>query len=768
MATKTVYIGDKPLVANGKVVQVDVESGSDVENVEWHQCPEAVRNYLAAVTYDPSDYSTSQIANYAPATAVVSNYRPIGKTLGGKTYYNQVPGVATPFAETGIAGTLKPLDFLRYIQTNTWNVRDLGGWACDGGTVKYGLLFRGGEPSSADYNVLVKELGIKYDLNLRGSVEATWTKSPLGDDVYFVKADVYNWYSLTNAEAWRINIQCVFDAVIHGEPVYFHCAAGADRTGTLACVLEGLLGMSQSDIDKDYELTTFYSGSDTDANARRRNESEWKGLISAINTKSGSTFRDKCVTFVAELGFTAAEINAYRKAMIDGTPETVTPSISTFAVTNTLAGVTTDNAATEVTQYQPYEAVISAENGKTISSVSVKMNGVDITAEVWQGDETELYRKVTLNLSNCFTDNTLLRVIDGQSYGANITADAGYELDETTVSITMGGIDVSNYYSGGKIAIPRVTGDLVITISTVESGGVAPNILTDSFKVGGASQAAVGYTNGKRLSTSTGVEKDNTSSCVTGFIPCKAGSVVRIRPLTAPADVGVGDTAVAFYNSEKAMSTASYILTTSASSHFAQCTWEQESNDVYKVTFNSDFPATYKYIRFTIPVADGVNAYVTYDAEMPQTGTLEVPDVELYSNQNVSINKKYSGTSIVDALGSYICAPVSIDMSKYRYLKVNGAHMSGYGGAYSTSEPVIHKIAFIKNNAITSVAYTNNLALSTDNTSKEWVIDMSKQTGYSDADGVRFMISVSGSVEISESNVVPTSALHIVASAELE
>lgn len=767
MATKTVYIGDKPLVANGKVVQVDV-SGSGVENVEWHQCPEAVRNYLAAVTYDPSDYSTSQIANYAPATAVVSNYRPIGKTLGGKTYYNQVPGVATPFAETGIAGALKPLDFLRYIQTNTWNVRDFGGWACDGGTVKYGLLFRGGEPSSADYNVLVKELGIKYDLNLRGSAEVTWTKSPLGDDVYFVKADVYNWYSLTNAEAWRINIQCVFDAVTHGEPVYFHCAAGADRTGTLACVLEGLLGMSQSDIDKDYELTTFYSGSDTDANARRRNESEWKGLISAINTKSGSTFRDKCVTFVAELGFTAAEINAYRKAMIDGTPETVTPSISTFAVTNTLAGVTTDNAATEVTQYQPYEAVISAENGKTISSVSVKMNGVDITAEVWQGDETELYRNVTLNLSNCFTDNTLLRVIDGQSYGANITADAGYELDGTTVSITMGGIDVSNYYSGGKIAIPRVTGDLVITISTVESGGVAPNILSDSFKVGGASQAAVGYTNGKRLSTSTGVEKDNTSSCVTGFIPCKAGSVVRIRPLTAPADAGVGDTAVVFYNSEKAMSTASYILTTSASSHFAQCTWEQESSDVYKVTFNSDFPATYKYIRFTIPVADGANAYMTYDAEMPQTGTLEVPDVELYSNENVSINKRYSGTSIVDALGSYICAPVSIDMSKYRYLKVNGAHMSGYGGAYSTSEPVIHKIAFIKNNAITSVAYTNNLALSTDNTSKEWVIDMSKQTGYSDADGVRFMISVAGSVEISESNVVPTSALHIVASAELE
>lgn len=590
------------------------------EKVEWHQCPEPVRKYLAAVTYDPGDYSTSQIDSYAPATAVVSNYRPIGKTLGGKTYYNQVPGVETPFAATGKAGTLKPLDFLRYIQTNTWNVRDLGGWACDGGTVKYGLLFRGGEPSSADYNVLVKELGIKYDLNLRGSSEAPWTKSPLGDDVFFVKAEAYNWYSLTNVEAWRINLRCVFDAVTHGQPVYFHCAAGADRTATLACVLEGLLGMSQSDIDKDYELTTFYSGSDTDANARRRNESEWKGLISAIDAKSGSTFRDKCVTFAAELGFTAAEINAYRKAMIDGTPSTVTPSILTFTVTNAIEGAASDNAATEATQYQPYEAEISANNGKTISSVSVKMGGVDITADVWRGNETELYRKVTFNLVNCSTDNAQLRVIDGQSFGANISPDAGYELDGATVSITMGGTDVSIYYSGGKIAIPRVTGNLVITISAVESGIVTPNILTDSFKVGGASQAAVGYTNGKRLSTSSGVEKDNTGSCVTGFIPCKAGSVVRIRPLAAPSSAGVGGTAVVFYNAEKAMATASYIITSTTGAHFSNCTWEQESSDVYKVTFNSDIPGKYKFIRFTIPIADGANAYVTYDAEMPEGG----------------------------------------------------------------------------------------------------------------------------------------------------
>lgn len=587
------------------------------ETVAWHQCPEAVRNYLSSVTYDPGDYSTSQIDSYAPATAVVSNYRPIGKTLGGKTYCNEVPGIETPFASGGKAGTLKPVDPLRWIRTHTWNVRDLGGWACDGGTVKYGKLFRGGYVTSADRAVLVEQLGIQHELDLRGANEGGLTASPLGGDVRYTCAAAYAWYSLTPADAWKANLRCVFDAVTHNEPVYFHCAAGADRTGTLACVLEGLLGMSQSDIDKDYELTTFYSGSDTDANARRRNEAEWSGLISALNGKSGSTFRDKCVAFAAELGFTADEINAFRAAMIDGTPETVTPDIATFAVTNTLSGAATDNTAVEATQYQPYTAQITAGDGKAIDSVRVTMGGADITADVWRGEETNLYRRVTLKLSGCACDNTLRRVIDGQSYGATLTPDADYTLDGAAVRITMGGNDVSKYYSGGKITIPRVTGDIQITVSAVESAVTTPNILVDSFKAGGVSHAAVGYSNGKRLSTGSGAEKDNAGSCVTGFIPCRAGSVIRIRPLTAPATAGGGTTAVVFYNENKSMIISSYILSPMAQANWCNCKWEQESANVYKVTFADGFATGYKYVRFGIPIADGANAYVTYDAAMP-------------------------------------------------------------------------------------------------------------------------------------------------------
>lgn len=147
-----------------------VQALTGAEDVQWHQCPETVRNYLAGVTYAPADYTVSQIASYAPGTAVTANTKPIGQTVGGTTYYNQEPNTKTPFASGNKAGTLKPLDRLRWIKSAyASNVRDLGGWPCDGGTVRYGLLFRGGEVTASDRAVLVQECGVRHELNLRGA-----------------------------------------------------------------------------------------------------------------------------------------------------------------------------------------------------------------------------------------------------------------------------------------------------------------------------------------------------------------------------------------------------------------------------------------------------------------------------------------------------------------------------------------------------------------------------------------------------------------------
>ena len=76
------------------------------------------------------------------------------------------------------------------------------------------------------------------------------------------------------------------------------------------------------------------------------------------------------------------------------------------------------------------------------------------------------YWQVTNNLTNCTTSNESVQTIKGAAYSATITASTGYVMTGATVSITMGGNDITaTAYSNGVISIPAVTGALVITIS---------------------------------------------------------------------------------------------------------------------------------------------------------------------------------------------------------------------------------------------------------------------------------------------------------------
>ena len=545
------------------------------ETIQWHQCPEAVRNYLTNVTYDSSDYSTSQIASYAPADAVVSNYKPIGVTAGSETYYNETPNVKTPFANSSKAGTLKPLDFLRWIRTResaeAWNVRDLGGWSCDGGTVKYGLLIRGGKLSAADRAVLVGEMGIQHDLDLRGREgggsgdEPEMTESPLGNDVWYTRTQKYAWYALTPVATWQTYLHCVIDAVTHREPVYFHCTAGADRTGTLACVLEGILGMSQSDIDKDYELTTFYSGSGSDATARRRNESDWKGLINAIKAVSGDTFRDKCVHFaVGTCGISMADINAFRAAMIDGTPETLHWYQN---ITKSLTGCTISNGTAQVDYGERYTATLTPDRGKVLTSVMVEMGGVDISSSAVSGGDISIVKvtsavtiiavasvpsvtyTITLNLTNCASSNTATSVAENASYTTTLSPTGTFK-KLGAITVTMGGVDISvSAVSGSTIAIAKVTGDIVITCEAVIT-----NIID-----------TIGISANTRLSTSSGDNRTKSGYATIGankdaasLIHLTAGDTLRVKGVSLPAS-NDSYSAIVFYNASGTFITSTYL-----------------------------------------------------------------------------------------------------------------------------------------------------------------------------------------------------------------
>lgn len=625
MALKTLYKDGKPLVYGGKTLKADV-SGGAMEALEWHQCPELVRNYLANVVYDPADYSTSQIASYAPAKDVVSNYKPIGQEAGGAMHYNEVPNVLTPFAGTDAAGTLKPMDALRWIRTRNnsaeaWNVRDLGGWACDGGTVKYGLLIRGGKLAAEDRAVLVGELGIQHDLDLRGREgggsgdEPEMTASPLGSDVWYTRTQQYAWYALVPVETWQAYLRCVIDAVTHREPVYFHCTAGADRTGTLACVLEGLLGMSQSNIDKDYELTTFYSGSGSDATARRRNEADWKGLINAINAVSGDSFRDKCVHFaVGTCGMSMADINAYRAAMIDGTPETLHWYQT---ITKNLTGCTISNSASQVDYGEAYTATITPESGKTITSVVIKMGGVDITSTAYSAGSgainiakvmgavtitaaasaPSVNYTITRNLTNCASSNTENSVAEGASYTTTLTPTGTFK-KLGAITVTMGGTDISSTaVSGSTITIASVTGNIVITCAAEIT-----NIID-----------TIGISADTRLSTSSGANRTQSGYAAIGanedaasLIHLAAGDTLRIKGASLPAS-NDSYSAVALHNANGTFNTSTYL--------HSGLTWNgmtfANSGNIVTVTATTEH-----YIRMSLICTDASAVVATINEEI--------------------------------------------------------------------------------------------------------------------------------------------------------
>ena len=76
---------------------------------------------------------------------------------------------------------------------------------------------------------------------------------------------------------------------------------------------------------------------------------------------------------------------------------------------------------------------------------------------------TNVFYAITKTLSNCSIDYAGETVRAG-AFAATLTPSAGYTMSGATVTVTMGGEDITaTAYSNGAISIAKVTGDVVIT-----------------------------------------------------------------------------------------------------------------------------------------------------------------------------------------------------------------------------------------------------------------------------------------------------------------
>lgn len=402
-------------IAGSPIVDDSLEN-----TVQYRQMNLSAAEFIANVDYSENadDYSITKVTPYYSAATAYSKEEPDGLKVkvpadttiavaqgnksrndalsGAGVIYNMEPLKAGTFAFGGKTYKIVPEGGARMIYTpSVWNVRDLGGWACTGGRVKYGKIFRGGNFGSitaADKATIVDWLGVATDIDLRNNSETGGiTTSPLGTGVeYFHQSlDFYaNAVSTSAASARTVAVlKKVMACVAANKPCYFHCVSGSDRTGTIAYLLLSLLGVSQSDKDKDYELTAFSDEADgkrfRNTNYNVTNGNGWYPLIKYFrNNFTGENDNERVVAWAVANGITTAEINAFRAAMISGDAGEVVVPPQEYTVTNTLTGCTSSNAATTVTGGDTYYAAITASNGYVLNgaTVMVKMGGTDVTA----------------------------------------------------------------------------------------------------------------------------------------------------------------------------------------------------------------------------------------------------------------------------------------------------------------------------------------------------------------------------------------------------
>ena len=250
----------------------------------------------------------------------------IDDLLVNTDYYWQVRAV---FADKTVLSDVFKLhtahEFRTFAIPSVSNTRDLGGYSVKGGkTVKQGMIFRGANVDGANTaakKIMLEELGIRTDLDLRapGEGKAGGKFSPLGEEVNYINisAPLYGGIKDEDKQEALAEEIRVFTKP-ENYPVYFHCAIGRDRTGTLAMLLLGLLGVPEDMIRRDYEMSFLsYSGSADKTPVETMLSSNFDPTVNYLKTLSGKTFKDNVSSFLKSIGITDAELDAIRSIMLE-------------------------------------------------------------------------------------------------------------------------------------------------------------------------------------------------------------------------------------------------------------------------------------------------------------------------------------------------------------------------------------------------------------------------------------------------------------------
>lgn len=244
-------------------------------------------------------------------------------------------------AECSQTGTFSTMEFGPrniYIDGVT-NVRDIGGYNTSfGKRIKQGLIYRGGRLNKSDVNddgyatppttfvpeiteagknTFANALGIKTEIDLRlldrNGYPADKPAESAVSGVEYVRIPMNgNASILTNAEKIKEFMEVLADESCY--PVYVHCNIGTDRTGMLAYLLEGLCGVDEGDMLKDYLFSNY--GNIGEAKTPENSKNKFVIQLGENGDYSGNTTVERVESYFESIGVSAQTYNAVRDILL--------------------------------------------------------------------------------------------------------------------------------------------------------------------------------------------------------------------------------------------------------------------------------------------------------------------------------------------------------------------------------------------------------------------------------------------------------------------
>ncbi len=222
-------------------------------------------------------------------------------------------------------GSFKTAQSTRFLYfPGVHNTRDIGGYTTlDNKTVKQGYIIRGSEIDglvlnsyylNADHiEQIQSDFGFVFEMDLREQTLFSGRYvSRFGSETRhrFYTAPTYG--EIFN-DSYKQSLKDIFSDLANPKnyPIYIHCTYGADRTGTVIFLLQGLLNMSEQQMLTEYQLTAFRQSSYA--------TNHYLDIVrNNLQGYEGDTIQEKIKNFLIEdIGVTEQEIESIRNILLE-------------------------------------------------------------------------------------------------------------------------------------------------------------------------------------------------------------------------------------------------------------------------------------------------------------------------------------------------------------------------------------------------------------------------------------------------------------------